>query len=149
MKITDSIIINAPIEKVFEVFTDLNKASERVKGITKLEMIDGPDRMQVGTRWRETRTMFGKEATEEMWVTELAQNASYTVEAQSHGTKYYSKYFFKRNGDATEVKMMFEGKPVSTSACLMSFMGLLFAGATKKMLHKDLEDLKAACENSD
>ncbi|HEX7259689.1 MAG TPA: SRPBCC family protein [Candidatus Saccharimonadia bacterium] len=146
MKIADSIHIDAPIEKVFGVFTDLESASARIKAITKLEIIDGPSSMQVGTKWRETRTLFGKEATEVMWVTELVQNANYAVEAESHGTKYHSKYFFKQNGGATDVEMVFEAEPVSTSARLMSFMGFLFAGATKKALHKDLEDLKAVCE---
>lgn len=55
MKIADLITINAPIEKVFDVFTDLEKAPERVKGIAKLEILEGPLRIQVGTKWRETR----------------------------------------------------------------------------------------------
>ena len=148
MKITDSISINAPIDRVFDVFTDLGKASERITGISKLEVLAGPALMQVGTKWRETRTMFGKEATEEMWVTELESNASYAVEAESHGTKYHSKYFFRQDGEATEVNMEFVGEPFSTGARLMYALAFLVAGSTKKAFHRDLEDLKAVSENN-
>lgn len=147
MKITDSITIKAPLDKVFNVFTDLEKATERVKSISKLEVLEGPGLLQVGTKWRETRTMFGKEATEEMWVTALEPNASYEVAAESQGTKYLSRYQFTQNGEATEVSLVFEGMPLTASAKLMNALGFLFAGAAKKALHKDLEDLKAVCEN--
>lgn len=147
MKITDAITINAPVERVFSVFTDLEKATSRVKGINSIEVLEGSAQMQVGTKWRESRTMMGKEATEVMWVSELAPNASYIVDAESHGMKYQSKYSFQQNGAATEVKMTFEGTPVSTSAKMMNVLGALFAGASKKALHRDLEDLKIASEN--
>lgn len=146
MKITDSITINTPVEKVFETFTSLDKATERVEGITNIEILDGPAIMQVGTKWRETRVMFGKEATEVMWVTELTLNQSYTVEASSHGAKYITTYTFTSNGDSTDVQFSFEGTPLNTSARIMSIVSKLFIGATKKALRKDLEDLKRAAE---
>lgn len=147
MKIIDSISINAPVEKVFNVFTDLNRAEERVSGITNIEVLEGPAKLKKGTKWRETRILFGKEATETMWVTDLIKNQSYIVEADSHGTKYTSSYTFTQSDSGTDVKMTFEGTPYSLSARLLSIFGLLFKGATKKALHKDLADLKSAAEN--
>lgn len=45
--------VAAHAARVFEVFTDLPRAAERIPAITKIEMLtEGPFR--VGTRWRES-----------------------------------------------------------------------------------------------
>jgi hypothetical protein len=60
------------------VFTDLDGAAERVDGIQKLEKLtDGP--VGLGTRFRETRRMFRKEAAEEMEFTAFEPGRSYGV----------------------------------------------------------------------
>lgn len=147
MRITEEISIEAPIEAVFAVFSDLESAQRNVKGIIALEVLEGPPRLAVGTRWRETRVFFGKEATEEMWVTALDENRRYVVEAESHGTKYRTEYTFEPSEGATRVAMTFEGRPVSLGAKLMSWLGFLFQGAVRKALRQDLLDLKAVCES--
>lgn len=146
MKIQSTITINADVSTVFDVFTDLTKTTEYISGITGLEVLEGPARLTVGTKWKETRKIFGKEATETMWVTAIAKNKSYTVEAQSNGTKYISVFTFEAVDGRTHVTWVFEGIALSFAAKLMSCMGFLFAGSMKKMLAKDLEDLKLACE---
>ena len=61
--ITVSTHVYAPLERVFEVYTQIDKAAERIPGITDLEVLsEGP--FGEGTRWRETRVMFKKKATE-------------------------------------------------------------------------------------
>lgn len=48
--------VSAPLKKVFGIFTEVDKAAERIPAISKLEMLsDGP--FGDGTRWRETRLM--------------------------------------------------------------------------------------------
>lgn len=148
MRISHTIQINAPIERVFDTFTDLNQAPKHLSGIKHLEMIKGPEQMTVGTRWRETREMMGKDSTEEMWVTELTRNKSYAVDAESHGTKYHSEFTFAEQDGGTSVTWMFEGIPQTFGAKLMSLTAKLFMGSLKKMLVKDLEDLKMACEKN-
>lgn len=148
MKIQDSIIINADRARVFEVFCDLDNVAANITGINKVEMLAGPTQLNLGTKWRETRTMFGKEATEVMWVTGYEKDASYDVEAESHGTHYRSVYRFTPEGSGTRVDMTFEGVPLSVGARLASVLGALFAGATKKALHQDLVDLKKVCETA-
>ena len=146
MKIQDSISINADRARVFEVFRDLDNAAANIGGITKLEVLAGPAQLDVGTRWRETRRMFGQEATEEMWITAFEQDVSYAAEAESRGTHYRSEYRFTPEGGGTRVDMTFEGKPLSMGARLASMIGGLFAGAANKALHQDLVDLKRVCE---
>ncbi|MDJ0336445.1 SRPBCC family protein [Salinibacterium sp. G-O1] len=146
MKIQSSVDVDAAPEKVFAVFSDLDVFAAEVPGITKVEILAGPVQMQAGTKWRETRIMFGKEATEEMWVTAIEQDASYVVEAESHGTHYRSEYLFTPVGSSTRVQMTFEGRPLTFGASVGSLLMVFFAGATKKALLKDMLELKRVCE---
>lgn len=146
MNISHTIEIDAAVGHVFDVFTDLDSAAKHLSGIQKLEMIDGPKKMQLGTRWRETRTMMGKDSTEEMWVSELTKNKSYAVDAESHGTKYHSVFAFEDMGNKTRVTWTFGGTPQTFAAKLMSLSAKLFMGPLKKMLAQDMEELKTACE---
>ena len=82
MKISMSELLEAPRSDVFKLFTDIENASDRISGIRKLEVLSEV-RSGVGLRWRETRVMFGKEATEEMEITGFDEPESYVVEAES------------------------------------------------------------------
>ena len=146
MKISQTITIQAPVSHVFDVFTDLSQAKEHISGIKELEIINGQENMKVGTKWKETRTMMGKDSTETMWVSELTQNTSYVVDAESHGTKYRSYFTFIEKEGSTEVTWVFEGIPQTLPAKLMSILGYLFSGSLKKMLAQDMNDLKIVCE---
>lgn len=146
MKFTLTTTINAPIADVFSVFTDLTQAKEHLSGIKTLEIMEGPAQMKVGTKWKETRELMGKDSTEVMWVSELTENKSYSVDAESHGTKYQSVFLFNETDGGTEVAWTFEGIPQTLSAKMMSLIGILFSGPLKKMMRKDLEELKMACE---
>ena len=148
MEIKSARQVNAPIERVFDVFSDVKKAEERIEGITKLEILDRGDTIGVGTKWRETRVMFGKEATEVMWITSFKPNESYEVEAESHGTKYKSVYNFTPNDKGVLVEMTFEGIPVSFSAKIMRIFFFLFKGSTQKALEADMDNLRSICEQN-
>lgn len=146
MKIHLDIEINAPRDRVFGVFSDIPKADAMLDAIEELEMLsDGP--VGVGTRWRETRTLFGKQATEDMWVTVFDPPNTYEVDAESHGTHYRSIYrFTDAPGEQTAVSLLFEGKAVSLLAKLMMPLGVLFKPSTEKAFRADLEQLKSVCE---
>jgi hypothetical protein len=67
---TFEIDVDASPGRAFEVFTDLANNATVVRGIEKMEILtDGP--IGVGTRFRETRVMMGKQATEGMELTPL------------------------------------------------------------------------------
>jgi hypothetical protein len=146
MKIIDAVAIDAERAHVFAIFCDLDNAVSDLESITKIEVLAGPAQLNMGTKWRETRIMFGKEATEEMWVTAYELGTSYAVEAESHGTHYRTEYRFSAEGKGTLATMTFSATPVSLGARLASPIGLLFIGATKKACHQDLLQLKRACE---
>jgi hypothetical protein len=94
--------------------------------------------------------MFGKTATEVMWITDVVENESYDVRAESHGSIYESTVSIAEEGGARILRMEFGARPQNFMARLMSAtMGWMFKGATEKALLKDLEDLKAAIEKED
>ena len=138
--------IECPRHEVFQLFLELDQLADRIteiKGIEKLT--EGP--VGVGTRFRETREMFGKQATEEMVFTDFQADESYTVECDSHGTHYRSVFQFEPVGDKTDVNVSFEVKPMSLKAKLLSPLGWLMIGATKKFLGRDVEALKRVAES--
>ena len=146
MTITDSIIIKAPIEDVFEVFSDLSGITERIPAITNIEVLEGPVQMAVGTTWRETRVMFGKEASETIEVTELEPNAYYATLAESHGARYETSYRFEPVAVGTKVTLEFVGTPLSLGAKLMTPIMALMKQSTKKAFMDDMLALKEYVE---
>jgi len=145
---TVGVDISAPAERVFRMMCDLEKAPERIDDIKKLEVLtEGP--FGVGTRWRETRVMFGKEATEEMEVVGVDPGVGYTVRAESHGTKYVTTMACQSKGiDACRVEFTFGWTPVSLFARVMSPLAFLMKGTLRKCLERDLNCLKRAAEGS-
>jgi carbon monoxide dehydrogenase subunit G len=147
--ITVSTQVAAPIEQVFKVYTDLEKAVERIPDITALEVLSkGP--FGEGTRWRETRLMFKKEATEEMWVTGFDPPKSYTVEAQSHGMRYSTLFLFAPEGDGTKVSWTFAGTPLTLGAKIMApIFNVFMKGVMIKCMRRDLEALRDVCQRGE
>jgi uncharacterized protein YndB with AHSA1/START domain len=132
--------IPAPPEQVFGLFTDLDAAPERLSQIDAIERLtDGP--VGVGTRWKETRTMFGRQATEEMEITEFAPPRAYAVEAESCGTRFRTDFRFSPETQGTRVEMQFVATPVSLFAHIMSPLSGLMKGMLVKCLEQDLDDL--------
>lgn len=145
MEIRLSQFVKAPVDKVFEVFSDISQAEARVEGITRIEMLSDVTR-GVGTRWRETRSMFGREATEEMEITALVPNQSYEVVSESRGANYHTIYTFQPKADGTQVDLVFSATPITWPAKLMMPLGYLFQGTARKLLQADMDDLKQFCE---
>ncbi len=139
--------IRAAPERVFAISTDLENLAERVSGIESVEVLtEGP--MREGTRWRETRTMLGKQATEEMWVTRFEPPRSLVVEAESHGAHYRTEFRFEPEGLGTRVTMVFGARPLTLAARIFSVIGVLAMGSIRKTLERDLDDVKRAAEEA-
>ncbi len=140
--------VEAPIDRVFDVFSDIPRAHEMVDQIVRIEMLtDGP--VGVGTRWRETRMVFKHEATEVMEVTAFEPRRSYTVGCRSCGCEYESTWRFEPEGDATLVEFEMAYRPVTVLAKLMSPLGRLMAPMMKKCFEKDFQALKTVAEAGD
>jgi len=133
-------------DEVWRIMTDLEHAAEVISGIKEVRRLDGGDGFGVGTSWRETRVMLGREATEAMAVTAIDEGRSYTVEADSRGAHYTSVMVVEPKGDGSNLSMTFVAQPTTIGARVMSLFSRLFEGATRKALAQDLDDIAAAAE---
>ena len=150
MEISCSKDINAPAEEVWSIMTNLKGFPDAIGAIESVERLDGGGGFEVGTTWRETRIMFGRTATEYMWVTELDPGHSYVVEANSHGAEYRTTQSVEPDGDGGSVlSMSFSANPTGTMAKVMSAtVGRFFVNATRKAFEQDLADIATAAESS-
>lgn len=145
--VTVSRTIHAPVETVWEIATDLRSMPETMSAITEVDVLAGGDTFDVGTRWRETRLMMRREATEEMEVTAVAPQRGYTVEANNHGVHYSTIFTFAPVGSGrTEVTMTFEGTPDRPQNPIQRVLGGIGLRVVRKALERDLADLAVAAE---
>jgi len=134
-------------DAVWAVMTDLDGSPDAISAIVGVERLGGQDEFGVGTRWRETRIMFGREASEVMEVTELEPGRRYVVESEGSGARYRSEISVTADGDGARLSMSFAGEPTGTMARLMAAtVGRLFMKATRKAIEQDLADIAAAAE---
>lgn len=141
-----SVVVDAPSARTFEVFTDLQHAPENLSGVTKLEVLE-PGPVGKGTRFRETRVMFGKEHTETMEITDFQPDSSYTVGATSCGCAFTTVFRFVPEGEGTRVDMETMFRPLTLSAKILSpVTGLMMKGSMRKVMRKELDELKEVAE---
>jgi hypothetical protein len=140
--------ITAPAAAVWNVITDIENATQTISGIELIEVLEKPENGLVGLQWRETRTVFGKTATEVMQITDAAENDSYTTKAVSHGCVYITTMEISANNEGCALTMTHEIQPQAFVAKLLSFpMGLLFKGTIRRVILQDLNDIKNAVEH--
>ena len=138
--------VAAPAETVWAICTDLDRTVEVISAIGSLERTDSGSGFGVGTAWQETREMFGRESTETMEVTGIEDGRSYVVESTSRGVRYKSIMLIEPKGEGCRLVWEFGAEPLTTGAKLMSAVGRLFEGSTRKALMADLDDIAAAAE---
>jgi len=138
--------IGAPPDEVFAVFTDLPRAHERVSAIHRIDLLtEGP--VRAGTRYKETRRMFGREATEEMEIVDFVPGERYTIECRSCGSLVRSTFRFMPESGATRVELEVEARAESLFAkALMPFFGRTAMKSVRQAAERDLDDLARAVE---
>lgn len=138
-------MINAPVDVVFARASDVHRWADQVGAITNIEVhTEGP--VGDGTRFTETRVMFGKEASETMTFADFDPPNGFTLLANSHGTDYVSTHAFEAAEGGTRMSLTFTGTPRTLGA---KILGVVFAFMKKsmcRMLEKDLDDLARVCE---
>lgn len=147
MKVSVEVKIKGTKEAVWQAITDIEHSIDWIAGIQKVEVLENPEESFIGFKWRETRIMFGKEATEVMWVTDAETNKGYRTRAESHGAIYISSFNIEEQNEECSLTMGFESEAVSIGGKLMdTFFGRMMKKSTEKELMKDLVDIKAFVE---
>ncbi|HLT55104.1 MAG TPA: SRPBCC family protein [Bacillota bacterium] len=139
---------NVSKERTYDALLDLDAAKNWMQGFVGIERLDeGP--IKEGSEWKETRKMFGKEATEHFEVVELKKPEKIVLRCD--GTKgttgkgeYIYTYTVQSAGNETEVTLHGEIRGLTG---LAKFFGKMLGGTFEKACAKDLDALKNYLEN--
>lgn len=155
--------VEAPAVVVWEVLTDLEGMARHLPDIIELERLsdDGPGTYQRGTRWRETRKMFGHEATEVMEVASVDPPRRTDIVAEQGGYRYDTGFGLTPAGngaepDGTDLVFWFSATRVDpaprgpkglASKAAMTVMGPIALKATRKQMASELEHIAHRAEH--
>lgn len=149
MNISIDIEIKAPKEKVWKVITDIENSAKVISGIDEIEILNRTKDTIVGLKWKETRTIFGKSATETMWITETKENNYYKTRAESNGAVYHTVLKLTEKGENTVLSLEFSSIAVTFKGKIMAFIfGFILKKSMKKLIEKDLVDIKTFIEKN-
>ncbi|RXI96427.1 polyketide cyclase / dehydrase and lipid transport [Anaerobacillus alkaliphilus] len=129
-------------QRAYTGLLDLDAAKTWMQGLVGIERLDeGP--MKVGSEWKETRKMFGKEATEHFEVVELTEPDKIILRCDgSKGTtgkgEFVFTYILATTNNATEITLNGE---INGLTGFSRFIGKLMVGTFKKACAKDLDAL--------
>ncbi|WP_223980806.1 SRPBCC family protein [Arthrobacter sp. NicSoilB8] len=146
--------INAPADSVWAVVSDIPGSAATLSGVDSIQMLtDGP--YDVGTRWKETRTLMGRSETVEMWVSQCTapspgRTGSTTVKALQGGADYTSRFALAERDGGTDLTLTFAAEltsPTRLSRVMLAVLGPLGMRITRKALSKDLAEIAAKAES--
>jgi uncharacterized protein YndB with AHSA1/START domain len=143
--ITVSTEINAPIERVFAAFTDIEHGAEHVGAIKRIELMS-PGPFNLGTKWVETREVLGRLDDAEMEVTSFERNRTYTLTHRKAGVRIDTAFHFEPVAGGTKVTIEFEPSNQGLPPGLLLPLEWAFAGKVRHALTDDLDDLKGTLE---
>ena len=101
--------ISRPPQDVFDFITTPDNAPKVVQSVKSMvKLTEGP--VRVGTRYRETRTMRGKEEHAELEVVAYEPNQKYAVKNLTEGIETVYQYTFQPEANGTRVDLVCEVK---------------------------------------
>ena len=132
---------------IWAAITNIENATDIIRGIEKIEVLEKPAHGLVGLKWRETRMLFGKPASADKWITDAAENEFYKTRAESDGFVFLSTMRISENNGGITLTSSHDSQPQSIVKKLLAVpMMFLFKGVAKKALVQDLNDIKSAVE---
>lgn len=136
-----------PPERLYAALSDAERLGDWMPNLVRMEWLDGP-RSGKGARFRQTRKMFGREASEVFEVTAADPPRSFELYVDGRlGSSGCGEYRFRYElrpipaGTALRMTGEFGGM-----GWFMRLVGKLFAGSFRKACRKDLAALRAHVE---
>lgn len=129
--------------EVFRAMTNIDDAGEWMPGFVRIQRLGAPGDLAPGSRWRETRRMFGKEATEEFEVTEVSPPERLRLRVDgSRGTSGAGEFLFTYTLVPTVLGTLvtLDGE-IRGLTGVMAVMGRVFSGVYKRACTRDLDAL--------
>ena len=135
--------IDAPVDRVFRAVAEVDEFKKASPAIAAVEMLS-ETRTGVGTRFRETRKMKGREASTVLEITEYAPNERVRFVAESGGAIWDSLFTMRTAEGGTELALTMEARPKTLVARLVT---PLISGMVAKAVEGDMDAVKKYCES--
>ena len=140
--IISSRMINAPLDLVFRTVSDVRNFCAAVPHITNVEFLSD-QQLGVGTRFRETRSMNGREQSVDLEVAEYVENERVRMISDAGGTIWDTVFSVSQVGGDVELKMQMDIRP---HRFLARIMNALIRGMVVKAVESDMDSVKSYCE---
>lgn len=138
MRNETSISIDAPLERVWSVMTDVERWPEWTESMSKVERLDGGD-FGTGSRARIKQP----KVPAAVWqVSAFEPGRSFEWENKSPGLHSVGGHRVESDGDASKVTLWVEQNGVAEP-----LFRLLFSGMTRRYIQMEAEGLKRRCES--
>lgn len=139
--------IFSPIENVFGTLATVEEFATAVPHIIKVEFLS--DKKQgLGTRFRETRMMNGKEAMTELEITEFAENRLVRYLSEAGGTIWDTIFEVEEvevEESEKQTEMSMRMKAIPKSLFTQIFVPMIL-GMISKAVEDDMDSIKEYCE---
>lgn len=140
--------IEAPPQRVWDVLVDVDAWQEWLPNLVRIERLtEGP--LEPGSRWREVRKMFGREASEVFEVTAVEPGRrldTFVDGAQGSSGRGEYRFVHRLEPDGPAATRLVLSGSVGGTNRLLELLGRLFAGAMKKAIARDLDALASRAE---
>lgn len=149
MEFTETILINAPAAEVQHACLNLDTAQQWMKGLVRVERLDqGP--LRAGSRWRETRRLYGQEASEVFELQSIeALRWSLFIDGSLGTTKRGAYYFdYTLTPQGTQTRLSIRARIEMGESWFVRIVSKLFLGTFRDAIRKDHEALKAYLERT-
>jgi uncharacterized membrane protein len=136
--------INAPADVVFRTVADINQYSKAIPHIVKVEFLS-EKKSGIGTRFRETRLMKGKETSTELEVTKYVPNDHIRLVSDTHGTIWDSIFTAKPDNGKTLLTFTMDARAKKIIPKIMIFF---IRHMVQKAVEEDMDWVKSFCEQN-
>lgn len=134
--------IEASVAEVFDTVAHIENFSKAVPHITNVEFLSD-ERRGVGTRFRETRVMRGREANTELEVTEYVENERIRLVADEGGSIWDTTFTVVASGTGSELTLVMDARPHTVMARIMN---PITKGIIRKSIEGDMDAVRTFCE---
>ncbi len=135
--------INAPVDFVFRTVAEIDNYSKAIPHIVNVEFLSDV-RGGIGSRFRETRLMMGREASTILEVTEYIENEKVRLVSDEGGTIWDSVFTVRPVDGGTELTLVMDAKPYMFKSRIIT---PVMKFVIRMGLVKDMDAVKEYCEN--
>lgn len=140
--VTEERLIHVGIESVFNTISSPEGFQRAVPHITKIEYLS-EQQSGVGTRFRETRVMNGREATATLEIAEYVRPNHVRMISVEGGTEWDSSFRLTQENDCIRLNMRMDARPQTILAHLLVPM---IMGMIRKAVADDMDAVRRYCE---